>query len=210
MKKLVTILIGAAFILTIPTRSLAIPVIGGDPIYTQEDYLFADDWGLTLYSYVFDTTSASLPGNMTLDPGEMLFMHLLDADDTKTVSVAHFAVGNPAGVPINQVGWTTDVVPQGYDVGEHQEPYLFGYSGPAQATIYSYFSELVDPFSTLDPGEYSLIYYVAVATDYAPVSATADGGGMSDDELIPGPIPEPATLFLLGLGGLALMIKRRV
>ena len=66
----------------------------------------------------------------------------------------------------------------------------------------------MDPFSTLDPGEYSLLYYVADLDDYGLVSATADGGGMGDNQIVPGPVPEPTTICLLAFGGLALLRKR--
>ncbi len=212
MSKLATVLTAIVFIVTVPASGLPAPVIGGDPIYTQDNEDFAGlqtPWALTIFSYVFDNTSASLPGNLALDPGEMLFIYLLDCDGAETISVDYFSVGNPHLAPINTVGWTSDVVPAGYNVDDHQDPYLYGYSGPAQAVIYTYSGNFFDPYCTLDPGEYSLVYYIAVAPGYTQVSATASGGGEGDVGLIPGPIPEPATVFLLGLGALALLRKRR-
>lgn len=213
MKKLAAILTAIIFIVTVPASGLPAPDIGGDPIYTQANDDFSGlqtDWALTVYSYVFDNTSSSLPGNLALDPGEMLFMYLLFGHDTTaTVSVDYFSVGNPHLAPINTVGWITDVVPSGYNVDDHQDPYLYGYSGPAQAVIYTYSGNFFDPWCTLDPGEYSLVYYIAVAPGYTQVSASASGGGVGDNGFLPGPIPEPATVLLLGLGALALLRKRR-
>lgn len=204
-----TVLIGGAPVSTMAAN----PDIGGDPIYTEQDYFTAGDWGMTAYSYVFDNTSASLPAiypDFELNTGEMLFMHLLDSDAAKGISVDHFAVGNPELITINTVGWTIDVVPAGYDVDNHQEPYLYGFSGPAEATVYTYTGNLFDPWCTLDPGEYSLVYYIAVSDNYGVVSATANGAGESNNHFVPGPIaPEPTTICLLGLGGLALLRKRR-
>jgi len=188
------------------------PDVGGTPVYTEDDYFSADDWAMTVYSYVFNNSSASLPEiypGFALNPGETLFMYLLDADSTKTVSIDHFAVGNPELVPVPTVGWSTEVVPAGYNVSDHQDPYLYGFSGPAQAVIYTYTGDFFDPWSTLDPGEYSLVYYIAEGEDYGPVSATADGGGVGDNQLVPGPVPEPATICLLAFGGLALLRKRK-
>ena len=203
----------AAVIIGLGVPALAAnPDVGGVPVYTEDDYFSADDWGMTVYSYVFNNSSASLPAiypGFTLNAGETLFMYLLDGDAATTCSVDHFAVGNPELIAIPMVGWSTEVVPAGYNVGDHQDPYLYGFSGPAEAVIYTYTGNFMDPWSTLDPGEYSLLYYVAATEDYGSVSATADGGGIGDNQLVPGPVPEPTTICLLALGSLALLRKRK-
>jgi hypothetical protein len=211
IKKLAAILTAILFIATGPVS--AVPVIGGDPIYTQANDDFSGgqtDWSLTVFSYVFDTTSSSLPGSLTLDPGEMLFMYLLDGlDISRTVSLDYFSVGNPHLLPINCVAYEDAVVPAGYDSADFQAPYTYGYAGPSQATVYNYSGDFLNPYCTLDPDEYSLVYYIAVAQGYTQVPASASGGGVGDNGLVPGPIPEPATIFLLGLGALALVRKRK-
>jgi len=137
-------------------------------------------------------------------------MYLLDGDDSTTVSVDHFSVGNPDMMSVQTVGWTVNVVPPLYDVTNHQDPYLYGFSGPAEATIFTYSGNLMDPWCTLDPDEYSLVYYIATAEEYREVSATADGGGQGNNQLLPGPaVPEPTTIALFGLGALALLRKRK-
>ena len=213
MRRLAIVLAAVIVAAGIPVTAMAVnPDIGGDPVYTEEDYFSAGDWGMTAYSYVFDGTSTSMPGifpGFTLNAGEILFTYLLDSDSAKTVSVDHFSVGNPEMMTIHTVGWTENAVPVGYSVANHQRPYIYGFSGPAEATIFTYMGDLMDPWCTLDPGEYSLVYYVAVADDYGSVSATADGGGAGQNQLVPGPVPEPTTICLLALGGLALLRRRR-
>lgn len=216
-KNIGVVLTAFVFILTVPLSTGAVPIIGGDPIYTQDNEDFSGgqtDWCLNVYSYVFDETSSSLPGSLTLDAGEMLFMYLLHCGDLSATSVDYFSVGNPHLVQINPVGFeppppTGTIVPVGYESKPFQDPYTYGYAGPSQATVFNYSGNFFDPYCTLDPGEYSLVYYIAVAPTYAQVSASASGGGVSDNGLVPGPVPEPATILLLGLGSLALLRIRK-
>ena len=140
----------------------------------------------------------------------MLFMYLLDVDITSSTAVEHFTTGNPDLMVINTVGYENTVVPVGYNPADSEEPYIYGYSGTAEATIFTYFGDFMDPWCTLDPGEYSLVYYIAVSDNYGPVNATADSAGMGSTQSLPGPtIPEPTTICLLGLGALALLRKRK-
>lgn len=198
-----------AVVVGVSGTALAGPVIGGDPIHTEDDYLSANGWGLNVYSYVFDETSASLPGSFALDPGQMLFIYVIDGDDTMTVSIDNFSVGNPNNFPVNSVGWDSTVVPAGYDPADFQDPHLYGYSSPALATVYTFANNPFDPFSTLEPDEYSLVYYKALSPAWLPVPGTASGGGLGDNTIVPGPgIPEPTTISLLALAALAALRRR--
>jgi hypothetical protein len=187
------------------------PDIGGTPIYSEIDYFTGGPWGLDVSSYVFDEDS-TLPDNFSyaLQPGEMLFVYLLDGDEALDVSVDTFSVGNPNDLPIGTVGFEDNVIPPGFDIQFYQEPYLFTYSGPAQASVFTYAGDPFDPFSTLDPEEWSLVYYVADSPAWSLGPATASGAGLQNTQDVPVPnIPGPAGLALLGLAGLTASRRRR-
>ena len=210
MRSTTMIVAAIAFIAAFPAGTLAVPDIdGSDPIHTETDYYAAGDWEMTVYSYVYDATSTSLPGALEIDPDEMLFMYLLDVPLTSGSAVHQFFVGNPSNLEINAVGHEQFTIPSGYNGANYEDPYVFGYSGTSQDTIWTYFGDWFDPFPNIDPGEYSLVWYIAVSSAYDSVPGTASSEGISDTQYVPGPVPEPTTICLLGLGALALLRKRR-
>jgi MYXO-CTERM domain-containing protein len=200
----------AAVLCAATTGALAQPDIGGTPIHTEGDYFTGGPWGLDVFSYVFDFDS-ELPENFggVLDPDEMLFIYLLDGDNSMNVSVDTYSVGNPNLAVINAVGWTDNVIPDDYFIVDYQDPFAFSYSGPAQATVYTYSGNPEDPFSTLDPDEWSMVWYIAVSPDWEEGPASASGGGIGDTEFVPVPIPAPGALAVLGLAGLLGARRRR-
>lgn len=205
MRKNKVSLLGAAISVgAFVSAASAAPSIGGDPIYTQDDYFTGGLWGTYVSSYVYASDS-DLPAGFMLADGEMLFAYLLDGDDGLTVSVDTFSVGNPFpfDVAITTVGYVTDILPPGFDMDLREDPYLYGYSGPAQASVFTYAGDLYDPFSTLDPTEWSLVYYIAEATTWDLGPATISGGGIGQTLYLPvAAIPAPGALALMGLAGL--------
>lgn len=192
------------------TGANATPELGGTPIHTESDS-FTDGalWGMTVYSYVYNSDT-DLPNGYMLDPGEMLFMYFLDGDDDKTVSVDFFSVGNPEGMPITAIGYETNITPPDYDGLKRQDPYHFGYHSGSQASSWSYFGNPQDPFSTLEPDEWSLVWYIAEAEDWTLGPATGSGAGIGNTQYVPVPtIPTPGTLALLAMAGV-LGLRRRL
>ncbi len=197
------------------TASATVVDIGGDPVYVQQDLFQADEWAVEVTSFVFDNSSASLPlGVPELNVGDTLFAYFLDMDNTVATSVNNFNVGDPDLYPVSSVGylgplWIVPIVDGSPTTDGFEDPYLFGFSGPAQTVVYTYYGDFQDPYCTLDPSEYSLVYYVA-QSGWSLVPGTVSGGGVSDNKMIPGPglIPEPS-LVAAGLIGLGLLLKLR-
>ena len=166
------------------------PDIGGDPIHTEMDY-FAytegnSDWGLTVYSYVYDSTSASLPDmGISLTPDKMLFVYLLDGNDATTDSVEYFSVYNPQNMPIDTVGYVDTIVPTDYNSAKYQEPVNYEYSGFSLTTSYYFTGGYM---RTIEPDEWSLLFYVAASDTWAPSVGTVAAGG-ADEQYVPAPAP---------------------
>lgn len=183
--------------------------IGGTPSHTQENTYTAFDWSAKVTSFVYengDTVPAGLP---TPGPGQTLFAYVIENIGAVTdPSITSWTVAN-SNPPSNISAIDTaaeDVVVAGLDVG-----------GPAQRSN----SQLVNPLSqvftwqdgvvfdpgpiltsVLDPNSYSVEYFVADAPTWQLVNGTVQSSALPETQLVPGPVPEPASLGLLLIGGL--------
>ncbi len=169
----------AILIAALPVNVLALnPDIGGDPIHTEEDYFTESLWGLTVYSYVYDSTSATLPDlGISLSSGQMLFAYLLDGDDATTDSVDYFSVYNPDDLPIIDVGYDETLTVPGYDGGDYQDPINYQYSGFSLTTSYNFTGGYM---FTIEPDEWSLVFYVAVSPTWQLATGTVAAGGADE------------------------------
>ncbi|MCX5683541.1 MAG: PEP-CTERM sorting domain-containing protein [Planctomycetota bacterium] len=105
-----------------------------------------------------------------------------------------------------QAGWLTNV-PTGFLDGIVQEPELTAKyrvltSGPQLSFYYS----LDD--NSVDPGENSVIMYVTSKLRPDQITGNVIDGSVASGDVV-GPIPEPATMALLGIGG-AMMVAVRM
>jgi hypothetical protein len=179
------------------------PDLGAEPLYSEEDVFAANDWGMTVYSYVFsDIFPPPDEFGQVLDEGELLFAYLLDGDDATNVAVSSFSVGNPHEAAIGIVGYENDIEPPGYDLLMYQHPSQYGYNHPSLQTVFAYF-DMNDPFAVLEPDEWSLVWYVAEASDWTLGPGTGTGGGVSDNQSVPVPLPAPGVLCLFALAAVA-------
>ncbi len=64
--------------------------------------------------------------------------------------------------------------------------------------------------SEVSPGDHSVV--VLITSDFGPTfePASVTGGGMSAQETLPSPLPEPTTVALMGLGAVVMLRRRQV
>lgn len=106
---------------------------------------------------------------------------------------------------ITTLGYLTANTPTGFTLGA-QTAYAASIDAVAGPTISFAFPAFLSGYA-IDPGEWSSTLYVL--SDGAPATITGnviDGWTTSGD--VVGPVPEPATMSMLALGGLA-MIRRK-
>jgi hypothetical protein len=161
-----------------------------EPSQTHETSFTGDDWSATIYSYAFDEESIT-PSGILLEPGEVLFVYLIHVAEQSQSSVTLTLVSNPCDVIINAVGYINDVEPDGFDMSLRETPFIYGYSAPSESTVWNYTGDPQNPQSTLDPGEWSLLFHVAEVQDWSMVEAGVSTGGPPLSEAVLGAVTQP-------------------
>jgi hypothetical protein len=154
-----------------------VPILpDAEPVQAHETAFVGDDWSATIYSYVFDEDSLT-PSGLVLEPGELLFVYLIQVDEGSASSVTLTLVTNPCEALINAVGYISDVEPVGLDASMREAPFIYGYSSPSASTVWNFTGDPQNPQSTLDPGEWSMLFHVAEADEWSMVNAGVSVGG---------------------------------
>ena len=130
---------------------------------------------------------------------EYVYAYQIFNDLAGDVLVSSFSVGLDSAADPDDIG--SDA---GSGTAGGTAPSASAFSGsPPTSAVWYFFNDTIDP-----PGEYSevLIFTSPNGPQWAP--ATVMDSGLSDIQNLPSPIPEPATLALMGLGGAFALIRR--
>ncbi|MCK4602955.1 MAG: PEP-CTERM sorting domain-containing protein [Phycisphaerae bacterium] len=142
------------------------------------------------------------PGDVADMDSQYVYAYQLFIENDTTVALTFFSIGLDSSasafnigedVSVGQPGELSGVSPALVSIGSSSAQWLFGWGTGAE----------------IDPGEHSTV--LVFTSPYGPLWDTttmANGGFPTPVGLLPSPVPEPATLSLLALGGLALMRRR--
>jgi hypothetical protein len=198
-----------------------IPNIGGMPDLTSTVEFSVDaSWQAQVHSYGFIGTAHTgdpVPPELR-DPteDETLFVYVIRMSDVPVAypdSVNQFDISNFLPAVVNEVGFAIEILPnegmQGEYLGARQNPSSVQSNQESRSVTYSYNgSRTLDPSD--DPeGEFAVVFFYAEAPP-GLVDATMTGGAATfDEQRVLGPVPEPSSIVLLGIGALVAIRRRR-
>lgn len=229
--RLMSFLTMLAILTAVPSQLLAADLLGGDAtaelsaIFSRTNKPGMGTWQVQVDSFAYAYGDVLPPGiSVAPNVNEMLFVYLLQnlgngadplnplATDTAVVS---FSVLNPPEAAHS--GMPAPIISQGPLTGATASPLLVtgpvkdpaGWATNPYNVDFNWKSTLNPADFILDVNEFSLVYFIAEST-YTERPALVTGAAQSDSKYLLGPtMPEPASLGLLALGGLALMKPRR-
>ncbi len=136
------------------------------------------------------------------DGTEYVYAYQIFNDLAGNEPVSSFSVGLDAGADPDDIGSDAGSGTTGGTV-----PSASAFSGsPPTSAVWYFYLNTIDPTPT---NEYSevLLFTSPYGPQWAPGSLL--DSGLSDKHDLPSPIPEPATLALMALGGLGLLLGRK-
>jgi hypothetical protein len=104
------------------------------------------------------------------------------------------------------MGYLTGSVPAGFLSGTLQNPEATGYINTSGQVVSFYFTSRAG--RDIEPGKKSDVLYVVSAQEPSLINGNVIDGSVGS-ALVSGPVPEPGTLILMALGGLAAIRRRR-
>ena len=200
-------LLAVTLMLTVSTRALAVPILDGTVTFIGDGGDLVVD--ITYAVYAPGDTDSPLnpaPGNtvVEMDGG------VAGLDDTSGLYTYFYEISNVSapgahgvsGFSLGMEGFTGQYLDVGYlDGSGDVTPFSIGAGSGSVITLY--FGDFVYP------GETSDTLFVTSEVQPGTVYASVINGGMSGEERLPAPVPEPSSMLLLGSVASGLIAARR-
>ena len=185
MKKLfITLLFLTTMFLGFTHSGYTSPLIGFDGSIT----LSYSTWVATLYYQVYGMNDSSNPAGIDV-PYYSYFYRA--THDSGTASLKNLTVGNPAQAPIVSIN-TVDYSSSGLAPAEWEDG--------GDSIIWRWKQVSDGGQGYVSPSTYSDWCYYTTPKQPGWVPGSLQDGGQGDTGTVPGPVPEPTSMLLLGIG----------
>lgn len=171
---------------------------------------FYDTWGgATLqvdveYAVYLPGDYEDAGGNDPSNGEEYVYAYQIFNDLGGNVPVLYFSVGLDPEADPNDIDWD-----DGSGTPYGIEPTDYDFSGdPPNSAVWGFWDDTIDPPGE-EEGDYSAVLFFTSPNGPQWAPASVMDSGLSNMQSLPSPLPEPATLVLMALGGVGLLLTRR-
>ena len=142
------------------------------------------------------------------DGSKYVYLYQLDNSTQSNDSIELFTLSKFLGADANvAMGYLTQTVPAGFiSTGLAQDSEATGGMNPSGPTLSFYYTSRAG--YDIQPGDHSTVMYVVSQLPPSVINGSVIDGN-TGTVLVVGPVPEPATLSMLALGGLTMLRRRK-
>lgn len=161
----------------------------------------------SMVTAITDTFNVNVYSQAYTDGSKYVYLYQLDNSSQSSHPVEILTLAPVFGATANvQMGYLTGTVPEGFLSGSTIVPESTGSLNVAGPILSFYYTTRAD--NEIMPGNRSAVMYVV--SQYRPDQINGSViDGNTATHLVVGPVPEPATMALLAMGGVTMLFRRR-
>jgi hypothetical protein len=161
----------------------------------------------SMVTAITDTFNVDVYSQAYTDGSTYVYLYQIGNSSQSSHPVDVFTLAPVFGATANvQMGYLTDAVPAGFLSGSAIAPESTGSLNTAGPILSFYYTNRAD--DDIMPGNHSAVMYVV--SQYRPDQINGSViDGNTATHLVVGPVPEPATMALLAIGGMTMLFRSR-